>query len=170
MMRNFQHSFRMSISPALAAAVIAFSGPAWADPVQVEATLETTDSIRQDFQDGSNHFILLVRREGTAEGEGAFAGADVVEYGYHDVDPPRRGDPQGYLEVTTPEGDVAYLNFDVQATFLGGGEKPQLMNRGVWELVSGNGKFADMRGLGTVVITPGEETKFTLNGELAPAP
>lgn len=141
-----------------------------AEAVNVEATLETTNEIRRNFQDGSNHFVLMVRREGTAEGEGAFDGAEVVEYGWHDVDPPHGGDPQGYLEVTTPEGDVAYLKFTVRANFMGGGEKPRLMDRGFWELVSGTGRFEDMRGLGTVVIEPGEKTGFVLEGELAPAP
>ena len=155
---------------ALAAALTALAVPALAEPVKVEATLETTDQIRMEFQDGSNHFVALVRREGTAEGEGPFAGARVVEHGWHDVDPPHGGDPQGYLEITTPDGDIAYLKFTVRATFLGGGEKPALMDRGFWELTSGTGQFADMRGLGTVVITPGEKTGFALDGELAPAP
>ena len=143
---------------------------AFAEPVDVRATLETTDSIRHDFQDGSNHFVLMVRREGTATGEGAFDGASVVEHGWHDVDPPHGGDPQGYLEITTPEGDIAYLKFDVRANFMGGGEKPELMDRGVWELVSGTGRFEGMRGLGTVIIEPGEKTGFVLEGELRPAP
>ncbi len=155
---------------ALAVALLAAAGLARAEPVDVEATLETTDSIRHAFEDGSDRFVLMVQREGTAEGEGAFDGASVVEYGWHDVDPPRGGDPMGYLQLTTPEGDVAYLKFDVRAVFLGGGEEPELMDRGVWELVSGTGQFETMRGLGTVVIVPGEKTRFQLDGELRPAP
>lgn len=158
----------MRLSFALTAALLAL--PALAEPVKVEATLETVEQIRMEFQDGSKHFVALVRREGTAEGEGPFDGATVVEHGWHDVDPPHGGHPQGYLEITTPHGDIAYLKFTVRAVFLGGGEKPKLTDHGFWELTSGTGRFADMRGLGTVVIHPGEKTGFTIEGELAPKP
>lgn len=143
-----------------------------AEPVKVEAVLSPTDQIRMDFKDGSKHFVLMVRREGSATGEGAFDGATVVEHGWHDVDPPQGGDPRGYLEITTPEGDIAYLKWSIRAVFMAGAEKPELLDFGVWELVSGTGQFEGMRGLGTLVLKPVSETErsFLLEGEIRPAP
>lgn len=156
----------------LFAAVMLVPTLAAAEPVKVEAVLSPTDSIRMDFQDGSKHFVLMVRREGQASGEGAFDGAKVVEHGWHDVSPPMGGDPLGYLEITTPEGDIAYLKWSVRAVFMQGDGKPELLDYGVWELVSGTGKFENMRGLGTLVIKAAGETErsFTLEGEVRPAP
>lgn len=149
------------------------AGGAAAEPVSVAALLAPTEQMRMDFE-GSSRFVLLVRREGTAE-EGAtppFEGATIVEHGWHDVDPPSGGDPQGYLTVTTTDGDIAYLKFTVRAVFFGGGEKPRLADHGFWELVSGTGQFSDARGVGTVVLEPkGEQgTRFVLEGEIGAAP
>lgn len=145
---------------------------AQADPVRVEAVMAPTNSIRMDFQDGSKHFVLMVRREGTAAGEGLLAGGKVIEHGWHDIHPPFGGDPHGYLEFTAPNGDVAYIKWTVRAVFTRGAEKPRLIDYGHWELVSGTGRFAGMRGVGTMTIKPASETDrlFTLEGEIAPAP
>lgn len=162
---------RFVIAAALA---IVLAGPssASADTVSVEAVLSPTDTIRMDFKDGSKHFVVMVRREGTAEGQGAFAGAKVIEYGWHDIQPPVGGDPHGYLEVTAPNGDIAYLKWTVRAVFLKGGEKPKLADYGFWELVSGTGAFAEMHGVGTLQIKAVTKTdrKYILTGEVGPKP
>ena len=143
-----------------------------ADAVDVEAVMAPTNSMRMDFQDGSKHFVLMVRREGAAEGEGILAGAKVVEHGWHDINPPFGGDPQGYLEFTAANGDVAYVKWTVRAVFTRGEDKPKLIDYGHWELVSGTGQFAGMTGVGTMTIKPASKTDrlFTLTGEIAPKP
>lgn len=156
----------------LAAAGLAGIGQAGAEPVRVEAVLAPTDSLRMDFKDGSKHFVLMVRREGMAEGEGIFAGTTVVEHGWHDIYPPVAGDPHGYLELTAPNGDVAYLKWTVRAVFIKGAKKPALFDNGVWELVSGTGRFAGLAGVGSLVIKPASPTdrRFIMAGEVGPKP
>jgi hypothetical protein len=152
---------------AAAASVAIASGCAVAEPLSVEALLTPQEQMKFDFPDGSNHFVLAVRREGQAEGSGVFAGATVTEFGWHDVNPPHWGDPQGYLQVTTPDGDVAILRWTVRAVFTKGEERPALVNSGVWELVSGTGRFVDQRGLGSLTLKPrGGPTLFILEGEV----
>ena len=143
-----------------------------AAPVQLEAVLSPTDQIRLDFKDGSDHFVLMVRREGSAEGTGILDGAKVVEHGWHDIQPPHGADPQGYLELTAANGDIAYLKWTVRAVFVKGQERPRLLDYGHWELVSGTGRFADMRGVGTVVIKAESPTdrRFILEGEIGKRP
>jgi hypothetical protein len=156
----------------LAASGLADIGQASAAPVSVEAVMTPTQSMRMDFADGSKRFVLMVRREGKAEGEGIFAGASVVEYGWHDINPPIDGNPQGYLELTAPNGNVAYLKWSVRAVFIKGAEKPKLYDNGVWELVSGTGQFAGLAGVGSLVIKPASPTdrRFILQGEVGPRP
>lgn len=143
-----------------------------ADPVKVDAVLAPTKVIRMDFKDGSKHFVAMVRREGKSTGTGVLAGARVVEHGWHDIDPPRGGYPQGYLEFTAANGDVAYVKWTVRAVFVKGPKKPRLIDYGHWELVSGTGGFKDMRGVGTLTIKPASKTDrlFSLTGEIAPKP
>lgn len=161
---------RLAFSAILAAALAA--GAALAEPVSVEAVMSPQEQMRYDFNDGSGRFVLAVRRTGTAEGTGAFAGASVTEFGWHDIAPPVDGDPRGYLELTTANGDVAVLRFTVRAVFMKGEDRPALFDNGVWELVSGTGQFAGMRGVGALVIKPagGPDRLFVLDGELRPAP
>ena len=154
--------------------VLLLSGGAWAEPVSVAALLSPTDQVRMDFQ-GSNRFVLLVRREGMAEDDATtppFEGASVVEHGWHDVDPPAGADPHGYLTLTTPAGDIAYVRFTVRAVFLGGADTPQLRDHGFWELAGGTGRFENARGIGTVVIQPkgAAGTRFILEGEIGDSP
>ncbi len=146
--------------------------PAAAEEVAVETVLSPQEQIRLNFEDGSGHFVLMVRREGTADGTGPFAGAKVVEYGFHDIVRGQGGHPIGYLEVTAPDGAVAYLKWQVRAIFVAGEEKPRLIDNGVWELAGGTGQFAGKRGLGTLVIKPVSKTDrlFILEGEIAQAP
>ena len=164
----------MRIPRSLAAAglvAVSISG-AHAEPVAVEAVLAPTNSIRMDFRDGSKHFVLMVRREGASTGSGLLAGAKVVEHGWHDIHPPFGGDPQGYLEFEAANGDIAYIKWTVRAVFTKGEERPKLIDYGHWELVSGTGQFAGMRGVGTMTIKPASKTDrlFALDGEIAPQP
>ena len=146
--------------------------PGLAEPVAVEAVMAPTQSMRMDFADGSKHFVLMVRREGTAKGTGPFDGASVVEHGWHDIHPPIGGDPHGYLELTAANGDVAYLKWTVRAVFVKGTEKPMLFDNGYWELVSGTGQFAGQAGVGSLVIKPASKTErlFIIEGEVGPKP
>lgn len=117
----------------------------------------------------------MVRRDGTADSQGVFDGAAVAEYGWHDIDPPNGGDPLGYLALTTANGDIAYLRWQVRAVFMGGEMTGPPDVHGTWELVSGTGAFATMRGLGTLQIGPGAgpdrpERRYSLRGDLSPAP
>ena len=143
-----------------------------ADNVAVKAVMVPQESMKMDFQDGSKRFVLLVRREGKAEGEGALAGAGVTEYGWHDINPPVDGDPHGYLQFTTPNGEIANIKWTVKAVFFKGEEKPRLADYGHWELISGTGQFANMTGVGTLTIKPASKTDrlFTLTGEIAARP
>ncbi len=146
-----------------------------AEPVSVNVVLSTTESIKMDFADGSKHFVLLVRREGTAEGEGVLNGASVVEYGWHDITPGESGDPLGYMEMTTPSGDIAYLKWHVRGVFMGGDYKGPPKVHGVWELTSGTGAFAELRGIGSmsigVVDGPDDpRRRFSLTGDIGPTP
>ena len=143
-----------------------------AGPVSIKAVMTPKESIKMNFADGSKHFVLMVRREGVAEGQGPLAGAEVVEYGWHDIDPPHGGNPQGYLQFKISSGDIANIKWTVRAVFFKGAEKPVLADYGHWELVSGTGAFARMTGVGTLTITPASETDrtFTLDGELGARP
>ena len=139
--------------------------------MQVEVLLEPQEQMKYGFGDGSNHFVLAVRREGVAEGTGPFAGATVHEFGWHDVNPPISGKPRGYLEVVTENGDRAILHWTVSAAFLKGADGPALFDNGVWELVRGTGKFAEQAGVGSLVIRPqGGPNLFILHGEIGDRP
>jgi hypothetical protein len=155
-----------------AGASIMWAGSLWAEPVEIEAVMSPTQSIRMDFKDGSKHFVLMVQREGTAEGTGALSGTSVVEQGWHDINPPFGGDPQGYLEFTAENGDVAYVKWIVRAVFVKGDDQPKLLDFGHWELVSGTGQFSGKTGVGTLVIKPASQTDrlFVLSGELGDKP
>ncbi len=146
--------------------------PALAEPVAVEAVMSPKESMKMTFKDGSKHFVVMVRREGEAKGNGAFAGTSVTEYGWHDIYPPAGGDPHGYLELAAANGDLAYLKWQVRAVFMKGADKPKLFDNGVWELVSGTGQFAGRRGLGSLVIKAVSKTDrlFVIEGEIGEAP
>jgi hypothetical protein len=147
--------------------------PATAEPMSVEAVLSPKEQMRLNFADGSKHFVLLVRREGQAEGSGPLAGAAVNEYGMHDIIPGVAGDPHGYLEFTAADGAKAYVKWLVRAVFVPNpGGKPKLLDYGHWELVGGTGTFAGMKGVGTLQIKPASKTdrRFILQGDLVPAP
>ncbi|MBC3885846.1 hypothetical protein H8K27_11945 [Undibacterium sp. FT31W] len=130
------------------------------------------EQIRLDFKDGSGHFVLMVRREGQASGTGLLDGAQIVEYGRHDIVPGVAGDPSGYLVVTKGEGNVAYLKWTVRAVFLPGKDgKPEIHDNGFWEVVSGTGNFKGLKGAGTLHIKSVNPTDrvFILDGEISAA-
>ena len=143
-----------------------------AAPMKVEAVLTPKEQIRLEFADGSKHFVLMVRREGKATGQGPLSGAAVTEYGRHDIVPGLGGDPSGYLVFTASENDIAYVKWLVRAIFVTGLDgKSVLLDNGVWEIVGGTGKFKGLQGAGTLHIKPASPTDriFILDGELVPA-
>lgn len=144
-----------------------------ANPLKIEAILSPKEQIQLDFADGSKHFVLMVRREGKAEGQGMLAGAAVTEYGMHDLIPGVGGEPRGYLVFTRPDGDIAYIKWLVRAVFVPGPDgKPKLLDNGIWEVASGTGKLKKLQGAGTLHIKPVSPTdrRFILEGELVLAP
>jgi len=159
-------------SSLIATAGIIASSASFAADLSVKAVMAPTNVLKMDFKDGSKHFVAMVRREGTAEGSGALAGASVTEYGWHDINPPVGANPQGYLQFETSNGDIANIKFTIRAIFFKDDTKPRLADYGFWELVSGTGQFASMAGVGTLTIKPASKTDrtFTLNGEIGPRP
>lgn len=164
-MRNY---IRLSIAAmSLTAGLFAH-----ADPLSVQATMVPKEQIKLDFKDGSGHFVLMVRREGLASGTGLFDGAQIVEFGRHDIVPGVAGDPSGYLVATKGEGNIAYIKWTVRAVFLLGKDgKPELNDNGFWEVVSGTGSFKGLKGAGTLHIKSANPTDriFILDGQLAAA-
>ncbi|MFZ5558507.1 MAG: hypothetical protein ACOZDY_17635 [Pseudomonadota bacterium] len=145
------------------------AGAAGAAEVSVKAAMSPKEQIRLDFTDGSKHFVLMVRREGTAQGTGPFAGAKVTEYGWHDLVPGESGDPRGYLVFAAPNGDLAYVKWRVRAVFVPGADgKPKLLDNGYWEIAGGTGRFQGLKGAGTLHIKAVSPTdrEFSLEGEV----
>lgn len=168
-----QHALSTSITAACAlTASMLFASCAIAEPINVQATMVPKDQIKLDFKDGSGHFVLMVRREGTAAGTGLLDGAQIVEFGRHDIVPGVAGDPSGYLVATKGEDNVAYIKWTVRAVFLPGKDgKPELNDNGFWEVVSGTGAFKGLKGAGTLHIKSANPTDriFILDGQLAAA-
>ena len=154
----------------LAAALLTFATTLTsAAPVKVEAVMSPKEQIRMDFVDGSNHFVLMVKREGKATGQGVLSGAAVTEFGRHDIVPGVGGDPSGYLVFTSAEGSIAYVKWTVRAVFIPGPDgKSMLLDNGVWEVVGGTGNFKGLQGAGTLHIKTVSPTdrNFILDGEL----
>ena len=142
--------------------------PATAESLDITARLTPTKSLRLDFEDGSGHFVLFVRREGTSEGTGLLAGAKVTEYGMHDLVKGEGGNPRGYLVFRSEAGDLAYLKWSVKAVFVPRDGKRELADYGYWEVVGATGAWEGLKGVGVVQIKPagGTARYFVLNGEL----
>lgn len=143
-----------------------------AEAVSFEAVMVPQEQIRLDFQDGSGHFVLMVRREGVAEGSGPLAGAAVTEHGWHDIQPGIGGDPRGYLTFAQADG-MAWLKWTVRAVFVPGPDgTPVLLDNGFWEVAGASGSLAGLKGAGTMHIRPAPETedpadrRFILDGDL----
>lgn len=166
------YSISRFVGAAAVAGLMAFAGFAMAEPLSVRATMVPKEQIKLDFKDGSGHFVLMVRREGTASGSGLLNGASVVEFGRHDIIPGVAGDPSGYLVVTKGEGNIAYIKWTVRAVFLPGPDgKPEINDNGFWEVVSGTGAFKGLKGAGTLHIKAANPTDriFILEGNLVPS-
>lgn len=161
-----------NVTSAVATCLALIAGPVMAEEVSVKAVMTPQEEMKFDMGDGTAHFVLAVRREGEAVGEGPLAGAAVTEFGWHDINPPHSGDPRGYLRFQTAEGDVAIVKFTVRAVFAKGAEGPALHDNGFWELTSGTGVFADKRGVGALTIEPagGPKREFALTGIIDDAP
>lgn len=145
---------------------------AQAEKIAIETVLAPQEQIRLDFEDGSKHFVLMVRRTGEATGQGPLAGASVTEYGMHDLVRGKDGDPRGYLVFAKKDGSKAYIKFRVRAVFVPGPNgKPRLLDNGYWEVVGTTGSFKGMKGAGTMHIKPASKTerRFILNGDLVAA-
>ena len=67
------------------AVVVMLAGGVAAAELNVKAVMTPKEQMRLEFADGSGHFVLMVRREGKADGVGALTGAGVTEYGWHDI-------------------------------------------------------------------------------------
>lgn len=92
-------------APWLAAVLLAFATTlSSAAPVKVEAVMSPKEQIRMDFADGSNHFVLMVKREGEATGQGVLAGTAVTEFGRHDIIPASAEIPAVTLCSLGPKG------------------------------------------------------------------
>jgi hypothetical protein len=170
--RNTPVPFRKLATFALCAAMLA-AGTAMADPLSVKATMVPKEQIKLDFKDGFGHFVLMVKREGTAAGSGLLDGAQIVEYGRHDIVPGVAGDPSGYLVASKGEGNVAYIKWTVRAVFLPGKDgKPEIHDNGFWEVISGTGSFKGLKGAGTLHIKSANPTDriFMLDGDMVAAP
>jgi len=143
---------------------------AQAAAMKIEAVLTPKEQMRLNFEDGSKHFVLFVRREGKAEGNGPLSGAAVTEYGMHDIIPGVAGDPRGYLEFTDAKGGKAYIKWLVRAIFVPNDKgKLKLIDYGFWELVGGTGQYQGMKGAGSLQIKAAgpKARRFILDGELA---
>ncbi len=144
-----------------------------AEPMILDVVLSPKDQINLDFKDDNRHFVILMQREGSADGGGVFEGAKVVEYGMHDVTRGDGGKASGYFEATTTGGDIAYFRWRLRALFVAGPDgKAKIINNGYWELTGGTGQFATMRGVGTMLLEFVSKTdrRFVLEGDISPAP
>jgi hypothetical protein len=162
-------------SAIVVACALGLLGPAAAgasaEPLAVRARMSPREQIRADLPTPTKHFVLFVRREGTAEGSGPLAGAHLTEYGMHDIRPGIDGSPRGYLVARSPNGDQAVIQWEVQATFVPGPDgKPRLLDNGVWRLIGGTGALAAVQGAGILHIRAVSATdrEFELSGEVVP--
>lgn len=154
-------------------AILWTAGPAAAEKLDISSVMAPVDGIKLDFEDGSKHFVLFVQREGKAEGQGLLAGANVTEYGMHDLIKGVGGELRGYLVYRLANGDTAYIKWNVRAIFVKvpGQAKLKLLDYGVWEVAGGTGSLAKLQGIGTMTIKPASKTerRFTLTGDLVMA-
>jgi hypothetical protein len=153
---------------AAAAALCLGSGAALAAPVNIEAVVTPKAESKLEFADGTKRYLLATQREGKAIGTGPLAGATMVEWGVHDVNPAAGAHASGYLVFTSGGGDIAYLKYQFRAVPVPGPDgKLRFLANGFWETAGGTGKLKDLRGAGTVRVDP-RERRWTLNGELVP--
>ena len=151
-----------------AATFCAFAnGAALAAPMKIEAVIAPKTESKLEFADGSKRYLLATQREGKAAGTGPLAGATMLEWGVHDVDPSTGAHANGYLVFTTANGDIAYLKYQFRGVPVPGPDgKPRFVANGFWETAGGTGKLKGLRGIGTVHFNP-RERHWMLEGDLA---
>jgi len=153
---------------AVAALCALASGAALAAPMKIEAVVTPKTESKLEFADGTKRYLLATQREGKTVGTGPLAGASMIEWGVHDVDPASGANASGYLVFTSSVGDIAYLKYQFRAVPVAGPDgKPRFIANGFWETAGGTGKLKGLRGAGTVQVDP-RERRWILNGELAP--
>ncbi len=144
------------------------TGVAGAEPLSIKAVMSPKEQIRGDLPTREPHFVLFVRREGKAAGLGMLNGAELPEYGMHDIRPGVDGAPRGYLVAKLPGGDQAVIQWKVQATFVPGPDgKPRLLDNGVWRFIGGTGSLEGIKGAGILhikAVSPSDR-EFELTGE-----
>jgi hypothetical protein len=146
-------------------------GLAAAEPLALKAVMSPREQIYVDLPTADKHFVLFVRREGKAVNGGSLNGAEMTEYGMHDIRPGVDGSPRGYMVAKLPNGDQAVLQWEVQATFVPGPDgKPRLLDNGVWRFIGGTGGLAGVKGAGTMHIkaVSATEREFSFDGEFIP--
>lgn len=153
---------------AAATALLACANAAsLAAPMKIEAVITPKADSKLEFADGSKRFVVAAQRVGKAAGTGPLAGATMVEWGMHDVNPAEGAHANGYLIFTVANGDIAYLKYQFRAVPVPGPDgKPRFVANGIWETAGGTGKLKGLRGIGTVQFNP-KERRFTLEGDLA---
>lgn len=156
--------FRRSVAAAIVFALA--SGAALAAPMKIEAVIAPKAESKLEFADGSKRYLLATQREGKATGNGPLAGATMLEWGVHDVNPATGADANGYLVFTVANGDIAYLKYQFRGVPVPGPDgKPRFLANGFWETVGGTGKLKGLRGAGTVHFIP-QERRWVLAGDL----
>ncbi len=151
--------------------VACMTGLAAAEPLTLKAVMSPKEQIYVDLPTADKHFVLFVRREGKAVSGGPLNGAEMTEYGMHDIRPGLDGSPRGYMVAKLPNGDQAVLQWEVQATFVPGPDgKPRLLDNGVWRFIGGTGGLAGVKGAGTMHIkaVSATEREFSFDGEFIP--
>jgi hypothetical protein len=149
-----------------------FNGAAAAAPIKIESVVTPKAESKLEFADGSKRYLLATQREGKAVGSGPLAGATMLEWGVHDVNPGNGANANGYLVFTTPEGDIAYLKYQFRAVFVPAADgKSRLLANGFWETTGGTGKLKSLRGAGTIQISAPspKDRKWILDGDLVSA-
>lgn len=152
------------------AALCALAGTAaLAAPMKIEAVITPKADSKLEFADGSKRFVVAAQRVGLASGTGPLAGATMLEWGMHEVNPAAGANASGYLVFTSANGDIAYLKYQFRAVPVPGPDgKPRFVANGYWETAGGTGKLGALRGIGTVNYHP-RERRFVLEGDLATA-
>lgn len=146
-----------------------FAEIASAEPVDVKAIMTPKERIYVDLPTSEKHFVLFVKREGKAAGTGMFNGAELTEYGMHDIRPGLDGSPRGYVVAKLPNGEQAVIHWEVQAVFVPGADgKPRLLDNGVWRLIGGTGSLEKSKGAGIMHIRAisQNDREFTFTGEV----
>ena len=149
-----------------AATFIAFAATVQAAPMKIEAIIAPKADSRLDFADGSKRYLLAAQREGKTAGTGPLAGATMLEWGFHDVNPASGANVNGYLVLTAADGDIAYLKYQFRAVPVTGPDgKTRFLANGFWETAGGTGKLKGLRGAGTLNVNPAER-RWTLEGDV----